>query len=101
MEDKEAQSEGIVKEKSDRQKESSILGICKLTAACTVKYNTVPASILDQIYHHIYIYLGSSVCHIPVCRSCGTLSYSLCFTHHIDQGDKTEGFKKEGLEMER
>ncbi len=40
-------------------------------------------------------------CHIPVCRCCGTLSYSLCFTHQIDQGEETEGFKKEGLELER
>jgi hypothetical protein len=57
-----------------------------------------------------YIYLGSSVClsscHIPVvlsysCHICGTLSYSLCFSNQTDQGDKTEGFEREGLEMER
>jgi hypothetical protein len=47
MKDKDAQSEGIAKEKGDRQKESSILGICKLTAACTVKYSIVTVSILD------------------------------------------------------
>jgi hypothetical protein len=56
-----------------------------------------------------YIYLGSSVCH-PVCRpviflsschSCGTLSYSLCFSNQADQGDETEGFEGEGLERER
>ena len=57
-----------------------------------------------------YIYLGSSVCHIPViflsschipvCRCCGTLSYSLCFSHQTDQGDKTESFEREGLEKE-
>ncbi len=35
------------------------------------------------------IFLSS--CHIPVCRSCGTLSYSLCFSHQTDQGDETEG----------
>ncbi len=34
-------------------------------------------------------------CHIPVCRSCGTLSYSLCFSNQIDQGDETEGFERE------
>ncbi len=51
MEGNEAQSEGTVKEKGDRQKAMSELGICKLTAACTVKYSTVPASILDQISH--------------------------------------------------
>ncbi len=31
-----------------------------------------------------------SSCH-PVCRSCGTLSYSLCFSNQTDQGDETEG----------
>jgi hypothetical protein len=40
MVDNETQSEGIVKEKGDRQKAMSELGICKLTAACTVKYST-------------------------------------------------------------
>ena len=57
-----------------------------------------------------YIYLGSSVClsscHIPVvlsysCHICGTLSYSLCFRNQTDQGDKTEGFEREGLEIKR
>ncbi len=57
-----------------------------------------------------YIYLRSSVClsscHIPVvlsysCHICGTLSYSLCFGDQTDQGDETEGFEREGLEMER
>jgi hypothetical protein len=44
-----------------------------------------------------YIYLESSVCHIPViflsysCHSCGTLSYSLCFSNQTDKGDETEG----------
>ncbi len=51
-----------------------------------------------------YIYLGSSVCH-PVCRpviflsschSCGTLSYSLCFSNPADKGNETEGFEREG-----
>jgi hypothetical protein len=40
-------------------------------------------------------------CHIPVCRSCGTLSYSLCFSDQTDKGDETEGLEREGLEMER
>ncbi len=44
------------------------------------------------------IFLSS--CH-PVCRSCGTLSYSLCYSNQTDEGDETEGFKREGLEMER
>jgi hypothetical protein len=56
-----------------------------------------------------YIYLGSSVClsscHIPVilssCHICGTLSYSLCFSKQTDQGDKMEGFEREGLEIKR
>jgi hypothetical protein len=39
-------------------------------------------------------------CHIPVCHSCGTLSYSLCFSNQTDQGDETEGFEREGFEME-
>ncbi len=57
-----------------------------------------------------YIYQGSSVCH-PVChpvvlsyyscRCCGTLSYSICFSNQTDQGDETEGFEREELEMER
>ncbi len=54
----------------------------------------------------LYIYLSrvlclSYSCHIPVCRSCGTLSYSLCFSKQTDQEDETEGFEREGLEMER
>ncbi len=59
-----------------------------------------------------YIHLGSSVCHPvchpvilsschPVCRCCGTLSYSFCFSHQTDQGDETEGFEREGLEIKR
>ncbi len=60
-----------------------------------------------------YIHLGSSVCH-PVCHpvilsyschSCVTLSYSLCYiyssNHQTDRVDETEGFEKEGLQMER
>jgi hypothetical protein len=48
-----------------------------------------------------YIHLGSSVCHIPVvflssCHSCGTLSYSLCFSNQTDQGDERKGFEREG-----
>jgi hypothetical protein len=58
-----------------------------------------------------YIYLGSSVCHIPVlflsyscrpvCSSCGTLSYSFSFSNQTDQGNETEGLEREGLEMLR
>ncbi len=60
---------------------------------------------IQEISYLSYIYLGSSVClsscHIPVvlsysCRSCGTLSYSLCFSNQTDQGDETEGFEREG-----
>ncbi len=53
-----------------------------------------------------YIHLGSSVCHIPVCRpviflshschSCGTLSYSLCFRNQADQGYERKDFEREG-----
>ena len=50
-----------------------------------------------------YIHLGSSVCHpvchpvvLSSCHSCGTLSYSLCFSNQTDQGDETEGFEREG-----
>jgi len=46
-----------------------------------------------------------SSCHPVVlsyfCRSCGTLSYSLCFRNQTDQGDETEGLGREGLERER
>jgi hypothetical protein len=60
-----------------------------------------------------YIYLGSSVCHIPVvlsschpvilasCHNCGTLCYSFSFNNQTDQGDEREGFEREGLEMKR
>jgi hypothetical protein len=48
-----------------------------------------------------YIHLGSSVCHPVVlsysCHSCGTLSYSLCFSDQTDQGNETEGLEMEGL----
>jgi hypothetical protein len=55
-----------------------------------------------------YIYLGSSVCHIPVvlsschpvilasCHNCGTLCYSFSFNNQTDQGDEREGFEREG-----
>jgi hypothetical protein len=57
---------------------------------------------LPRVLCHIPVVLSVilSSCH-PVCRSCGTLSYSLCFSNQIDQGGKTEGFEREGLEMER
>jgi hypothetical protein len=52
-----------------------------------------------------YIHLGSSVCHpvifLSSCHSCGTLSYSLCFSNQTDQGDETEGFEMEREEMWR
>jgi len=65
------------------------------------------------IYYLSYIHLGSSVClsscHIPSCRPvilsschiCGTLSYSLCLRIQTDRLDETEGFEREGLQMER
>jgi hypothetical protein len=31
------------------------------------------------------------------CHSCGTLSYSLCFSDQTDQGNETEGLEMEGL----
>jgi hypothetical protein len=31
----------------------------------------------------------------------GTLSYSFSFGNQTDQGDETEGLKREGLKMER
>jgi hypothetical protein len=44
-------------------------------------------------------------CHIPLflssCQSCRTLNYSWCFSDQTDQGDETESFEREGLEMER
>jgi hypothetical protein len=69
------------------------------------------SSVFKKIFfsHLSYIYLGSSVCHhvchpvifLSSCHSCGTLSYSLCFNNQTDPGDETEGFQREGLEMER
>ena len=63
-----------------------------------------PSRLLGQFDYLSYIYLGSSVCHIPVCHpvilsschSCGTLSYSLCLSNQTDQGDEREGFEREG-----
>ncbi len=41
-----------------------------------------------------------SSCHpvifLSSCHSCGTLSYSLCFSNQTDQGYETEGFEREG-----
>ncbi len=59
---------------------------------------------LHTTYNLSYIHLGSSVCHpvcCPViflssCHSCGTLSYSLCYSNQADQVDETEGFEREG-----
>jgi hypothetical protein len=52
-----------------------------------------------------YIHLGFSVCHpvchpvifLSSCHSCGTLSYSLCFSNQTDHGDEMEGLQREGL----
>ena len=57
---------------------------------------------LPRVLCHIPVVLSVilSSCH-PVCRSCGTLSYSLCFSNQIDQGDETEGLEREGLEILR
>ncbi len=35
------------------------------------------------------------------CHSCGTLSYSLCHSNQTDRVVETEGFEREGLEVER
>jgi hypothetical protein len=59
--------------------------------------------------NHIFIYGPLSVFRpvifLPVvlssCHICGALSYSLCFSHQTDQGDKTESFEREGLEIKR
>ena len=55
--------------------------------------------------HLLIIYLPRVLCLSFVlsysCHSCGTLSYSLCFSNQTDQGDKTKGFEREGLEIER
>ncbi len=56
---------------------------------------------LNLIINYLsYIYLGYFVC-VSVCHNCGTLCYSFSFSNQTDQGDKTEGSKREGLEMER
>ncbi len=41
---------------------------------------------------------GVCVC-VTICV--GTLCYFLSFGNQTDQGDKTEGLEREGLEMER
>ncbi len=59
----------------------------------------VPAYL--QIQHTI-IYSSRILCLsscLSSCRSCGTQSYSLCFSNLTDQGDETEGLEREGLEM--
>jgi hypothetical protein len=43
-------------------------------------------------------------CHpviLSSCHICGTLSYSLCLRIQTDGVDETEGFEREGLQMER
>jgi hypothetical protein len=80
----------------------SWLASLQLTKRCRLSWLTNSALALRLFIIYLsYIYLGSSVshipviflssCHIPVCRCCGTLSYSLCFSHQTDQGDETEG----------
>jgi len=64
---------------------------------------------IDNVYKNITLYKPdifiiylprilclSYSCHIPVCRCCGTLSYSLCFSNQTGQGDETEGLEREG-----
>ncbi len=63
-----------------------------------------PSSLFCNFFIIIYlprILCLSFSCHIPVCRSCGTLSYSLCFSNQTDQEDEMEGLEREGLEGER
>jgi hypothetical protein len=75
----------------------------------TVAIDVIFSLNFAAILYLSYIHLGSSVCHPvvlsyscrPVCRSCGTLSYSLCFSNQTDQGDETEGCERERLEMDR
>ncbi len=79
----------------------------KDTVQNSTKSHNITSTVVKYIYLS-YIHLGSSVCHpvvlsyschIPViflssCHSCGTLSYSLCFSNKIDQGDETEGMER-------
>jgi hypothetical protein len=69
------------------------------TTACT---HSVYYQLLHTIYLS-YIYLGYFVC-VCVCvcvTICvGTLCYSYSFNNQTDQGDETEGMKREGLKME-
>ena len=55
---------------------------------------------VEDIIFLSYIYLGYFVC-LSVCHNCGTLIYSFSFGNQTDQGDETEGLKREGLKMER
>jgi hypothetical protein len=57
-------------------------------------------TMLSCDYYLSYIYLGYFVC-VSVIHNCGTLRYSLCFNDQTDQGDETEGLKREGLKGER
>ncbi len=95
----------------NRRVASFILSFLVQVYALQIIANSLLLSIRGKKYLS-YIHLGSSVCHPvchpvvlsschPVCRSCGTLSYSLCFSNQTDQGDEMEGFDGEGLEMER
>ncbi len=58
----------------------------------------------DLVYSYLsylsYIYLGYFVC-VSVIHNCGTLCYSFSFSNQTDQGNETEGLKREGLEGER
>ena len=63
----------------------------------------------QKYFYHIFIYGPLSVFRpvifLPVvlssCHICGTLSYSLCLRIQTDRVDETEGFEREGLQMER
>jgi hypothetical protein len=54
----------------------------------------------NPLFYHIFISGTLSVC-VCVTICCGTHSYSFSFSNQTDQGDETEGLKRDGLKMER
>ncbi len=72
----------------------------KKTGARSARVRTRRKNPLVSYIYPLSVILSFS-CHIPVCHSCRTLCYSLCFSNQTDQGDETEGLEMEGIEMER
>jgi hypothetical protein len=81
-----------------------IVILCKCVQKCFLKSTQKIAKQIENFKisekKSYIIYLSRVLC-LSLCHNCGTLSYSFNFSNQTDQGDQTEGLKREGLEMER